>query len=478
MTGFRCWGMILVFAARFYPALSQPVPEDSVLISFRMLDRINKSAVSTEALLSRKTEKALSRFNREYARLIRKASQLDSTTASQLRQQFLEQSVLLQEKLKTPTALQQYIPRFDSLSTSLNFLQLNPGFLSASPAVQEKLRSAMSVMQGLKAQLQKAQDIKAFLQAQRQQLKQAFERLGLVKELRRMNKEVYYYARQVQEVKEALNDPRKLEKKALELLSKSRLFRDFMRKNSLLASLFRLPASPEDPANLGSLAGLQTRAQVNALIQQQISSGGPNAAGQLRENLQAAQGQLNQLKDRVLKLGGGSSDMEMPEGFKPNNQRTKTFWQRLEYGSNVQSQRASSFFPVTTDLGLSLGYKLNDKSVIGLGASYKIGWGRGWNNIRLSSEGVGLRSFVDIKLKGSFWISGGYEQNYRTAFNDFDQLRNLSSWQQSGLIGISKVVSLKTKIFKKTRLLLLWDMLSYQQVPRTQPLVFRVGYNF
>jgi hypothetical protein len=144
----------------------------------------------------------------------------------------------------------------------------------------------------------------------------------------------------------------------------------------------------------------------------------------------------------------------------------------------MQTLRSTSFFPVTTDLGLSLGYKLNDKSVVGVGASYKLGWGQGFRNIHLSHQGAGLRSYVDWKLKGSFWMSGGYEMNYKTAFDNFYLLRDLNAWQQSGLIGLSKLVSIKSKFFKKTKLQLLWDFLSYQQRPRTQPIVFRIGYNF
>jgi len=134
-------------------------------------------------------------------------------------------------------------------------------------------------------------------------------------------------------------------------------------------------------------------------------------------------------------------------------------------------------FPITSDLGLSLGYKLNDKSVVGIGASYKMGWGSGWNNIRITHQGIGLRSYVDWKLKGSFWISGGYEQNYKSEIRSIDQLRDQSAWQQSGLIGLSKVVSVKSKLFKKTKVQLLWDFLSYDHVPRGQPIVFRIGYS-
>jgi hypothetical protein len=115
--------------------------------------------------------------------------------------------------------------------------------------------------------------------------------------------------------------------------------------------------------------------------------------------------------------------------------------------------------------------------VIGVGASYKLGWGQNFRNIRLSNQGAGLRSYVDWKLKGPFWVSGGYEMNYKTAFNSFYQLQDLNAWQRSGLLGLSKVISVKTKFFKKTKLQLLWDFLSYRQIPKTQPIVFRVGYN-
>ncbi len=221
--------------------------------------------------------------------------------------------------------------------------------------------------------------------------------------------------------------------------------------------------------------------QVNNLIQQQVAAGGPNAQAQFQQNLKDAQGQLNELKNKILSsplARGGSSDDIMPEGFKPNNQKTKSFWNRLEYGTNIQSQKPNGYFPVTSDIGLSLGYKLNDKSVVGVGASYKLGWGQNIRHINITHQGAGLRSFVDWKIKGSFWVNGGYEMNYQSEFNRIELLKDMNGWQQSGLVGLSKVVSLKTKFFKKTKLQLLWDFLSYQQVPRTQPIVFRLGYSF
>ncbi|WP_315822484.1 hypothetical protein [Paraflavitalea speifideaquila] len=195
-----------------------------------------------------------------------------------------------------------------------------------------------------------------------------------------------------------LNDPDKLLTKTLSLLNKLPAFQSFMQQHSELAGLFAVPAGY---GSNQSLAGLQTRSQVQQLMQNQLSAAGPNAQQLLQQNLQAAQAQLNALKDKINKLGADGADMDMPD-FKPNNQKTKSFWKRLEYGTNLQTQKSSNFFPTTSDLGLSVGYKLSDKSIIGIGGSYKVGWGKDIRHIAISSQGAGLRSFLDVKLKGSF----------------------------------------------------------------------------
>lgn len=445
-------------------------------ISPNYIDAVAAKAKDLEEKLEKKSEKALDQLQKQETKLRSKLEKIDSIAAKNVFSGAENKYKELAQKLKDSKLL-QYIPQIDSLSTSLKFLEANPQFISQAKEVKEKLKEAMSKMEALKGQLQKAEDIKQFLRERKQYLKEQLSQFGFAKELKKINKQVYYYAQQLNEYKQALKDPKKAEQKALELLSKTKLFRDFMRKNSMLASLFRIP-DPDNPASSASLAGLQTRAQVNGLIQTQIAAGGPNAQAQFQQNMQAAQSQLNELKDKILKAGGGNSDAEMPEGFKPNNQKTKSFFKRLELGTNIQSQKSNGFLPVTSDFGLSVGYKLNDKSIIGVGASYKLGWGRNIQHIQISHQGVGARSFIDWKLKGSLWISGGFEMNYRSEFRNIAILQDYSVWQRSGLIGISKTIPVKSKFFKKTSLKLLWDFLSYDQVPRTQPVVFRIGYNF
>ena len=337
---------------------------------------------------------------------------------------------------------------------------------------------------GLEGKIQQANELKAYIKERKEVLKNALGKFGMLKDMKGLNKEAYYYQAQLSEYKAILKDPEKIEQKALSLLNKVPAFTDFMKKNSMLASLFKMP---DNYGSAESLAGLQTRASVQTMIQAKFSGSGVNPQQYLNQQMQTAQGELNKLKDLTPTLSKGEG-IEMPD-FKPNNQKTKSFLKRIEYGANIQSQRPNSLLPVTTDFAATAGYKLNNKSTIGIGASYKMGWGSGISHIKLSNQGVGLRSYAELKLstpKGlsktggsGLWISGGYEKNYQHEFKKFPSFsgngNTLNPWQTSGLIGLSK----KYKIGKKTNTLqLLWDFLSYEQVPKTQPIVFRVGYQF
>ena len=405
----------------------------------KYLSQLSSRTEGLTQKLDKKSENAIGQLQKQEEKIRRKLSRLDSSKAKELFNDAEEKYENLKTKLENPSALKGYIPYLDTLKTSFKFLEQNKQLFGKVKDINKSISGTADKIKGLEGSLAKAENVKAFIKERREYLQQQLTDLPFSKELKRLNKQAYYYAAQISEYKETLKDSKKLERKAIELLSKTKAFQQFMRKNSQLAGLFRLPGG-DDPS-AASLAGLQTRAGVNALIQDRIGNSA-DAQAIFKKNVQSAQSQLSQLKDKVSKysngsIGNSSSDIEEPD-FKPNNQKTKSFLKRLEYGGNVQSQKARMMFPVTSYIGLSVGYKLNDKSVMGVGASYKLGLGKGWNNIRFSNEGVGLRSFIDYKIKGSLFISGGYEQNYRTLFSSLEQLRNFSSWQSSGLIGLSK----------------------------------------
>lgn len=441
------------------------------------ISKISEKAESVEKKLDKKSESIIAQIKRQEGKITRKLARLDSSAAKQMIENAQSRYTELEQRLKNPGKLAAYIPNLDSLGTSLSFLQSNPLYKQIGDG-KNQLSKTIEQVDALKAQLQKAEDIRQFLKERKQYLKEQVEKFGFVKELKSVNKQVYYYAQQLSEYKEILNDPSKIERKALEILNQTSFFKDFMRKNSMLASLFLVDPVPSGSAGMASLAGLQTRQQVSGMMQQQIAMGGPDAQSMVQQNIQAAQSQLSHLKDKILKMGGGSSDDIMPEGFKPNTQKTKTFWKRIELGTNIQSQPGTRLLPTTSDFALTAGFKPNDKSVVGIGGSFKLGWGRDIQHISLSGQGLSLRSFLDVKLKGSFWISGGFEMNYRNAFRELSQVNHFDVWQQSGLVGLSKKIPVNNKWFRGTRVQLLYDFLAKQHVPMSQALLFRVGYNF
>ncbi len=486
---------LIICLCMFYGKLAtaqgtKPSVDSLIDLPSSYYNKIQNKYADLDDRLTKKTEKYLQRLFSREKKMQRKLAKVDSAGAQQLFANSEKQYAELNAKMKSAGdkvtgSGGAYIPMIDSVKTSLSFLNQNSSLLSKSKDVQDKVKGSLGQVTQLQSKLKQTEEVKAFIQQRKQQLKESLSKYtnlpkGITKDLAGFQKEAYYYSAQIKEYKEMLNDPDRMIEKGLSLLNKLPAFTQFMKQHSELASLFRLPDNYGTPQ---SLAGLQTRSQVQQQIQGQLASAGPNAQQYLQQNLQAAQAQLNTLKDKLNKLGGsGGGDVDMPD-FKPNNQRTKSFWQRLEYGTNFQTAK-NNFFPTTTDMGLSVGYKLNDKNSVGVGASYKMGWGQDIKHIAITHQGIGLRSYLDIKLKGSFYASGGFEYNYQpvntdslssTAGMHWDEI---SSWNKSGLIGISKVVSIKSKFFKKTKLQLMWDILSYQQVPRTQPVKFRVGYNF
>ncbi|GAB2839393.1 hypothetical protein [Ferruginibacter profundus] len=357
----------------------------------------------------------------------------------------------------------------DKLTTSLGYLE------QQKEKLDEKLiapvKKAKQKTEELEEQETGSEAMQQFIKERRKQLMdQALQYLGNNKYLQKISKENYYYIETLKNYKAIFNDKKKAEETALTILNKIPAFTKFVQQNGMLAKLF---GSPSGSGATPNLSGLQTRASVNALIQEQIAAGGPNAREQIMQNIQSAQAELNKLKDKVLKARGNNT--EIPD-FKPNQTKTQTFKQRLEFSNNFQFAKNNSLVPTTADIGLSLGYKLNDKSVIGLGASYKMGLGS-IQHISISHQGIGLRSFVDWKLKKQFYLSGGYEMNYNAAFKNIQQLQSFNDWQNAGLVGLTKKITVKTKWTKGTKLQLLYDMLARQHVPVTQPVLFRIGYD-
>jgi len=445
------------------------------------LSKIQKKYASIEKNLSKKTTKYLAKMQRQEKRLQCKAAKADSgfiphenidSVYSAFTSRLSSGGRTAIGRDQSPVVhLNQYNAYIDTLSTSLKFLQKYKG-------LEDKIKGPTDALDQLKSKLNETEKIKEFIAQRKQQLKDELLKYthippSLKNQYADIQKTAYYYSAQVKEYRDMLTDPKKIEEKALGLLNQMPFFQKFMKENSQLASLFRLPGN-SGSSTAQSFAGLQTRASVQGMIQQRIAAGGPNAMAQIQQNLSAAHAEINKLKDKINQLGGGSGDLEMP-GFKPNSQKTKPLWKRLEYSANVQFAKSSNLLPSTANIGLGIGYKLDDKRIIGVGADYSMGMGT-IQHISFTSQGIGLRSYLDWKIKKQIYITGGYEMNYNSAFKNIEQLKDYNAWQRSALIGLCKTYKISKKV--KGNMQLLYDFLANRHVPVTSPILFRIGYRF
>lgn len=439
---------------------------------------------STNERLTKKSIIYLAKFQKQEAKLQRKLQKLNpELELNKADEKYKELSQKLKDKATPINKIVggEYNGYLDSLGSSLSFLKQCNG-------ISDKVKEPLKSFNQLQDKLQQSEKIRAFIAERKMLLKETLSKYtqlpaGLKNQYDKLSKTAYYYSAQIHQIKETVKDPKKIEQQALAVLKKVPAFQKFMQKNSQLASLFNLPSGNSDPTQ--ALAGLQTRASVQGMIQQRISAGGSTAMAQVQQNLQNAQSQLLELKDQLLKSSGIGSVTgdpgDMPD-FKPNTQKSKTLWQRLEYGFNIQFSKNNSLAPSGSDLALMVGYKMNDKTVMDIGASYKLGLGS-IQHIRLTSQGVGLRSYLDWKapftskngILAGLYLAGGYEMNYISAFKNIEQLRNYPLWQRSALLGISKKYQISAKM--KGNMQLLYDFLAREHV-LGQPLVFRLGYNF
>jgi len=467
------------------PSTGAALTQDPAGIPARFFARVQAKTASLDRRLTDQTDKYLARLSKQEARLRKKLYRQDSALAGKVfGQNPLDYSALSQklQNAGSPTGTfrgSNYIPSLDSLQTSLKYLQQAKDLQGGMNSYSVQASASLAQVNQLQNKLQIAEQLRQLIRQRKEQIREALSQYthlpgGLQSAYQGYSREAYYYGQQVQEYKSELSDPDKLTKRALGILQQTPAFQQFLQQNSQLAGLFSLPGGGI-PGSAQPIPGLQTRNGVQQILQNQLASGGPNAQALVSQQIQSAQAQLKSLKGKVAQLGGGGSNTEIPD-FKPNTQKTRPFFKRLEYGFNMQSVRSTYYFPVTTDFGLSLGYKLNDRASIGVGASYKMGWGKDISHIAVSSQGVGLRSYLDIKVKGSWYASGGFEYNYQQPFYSISQLRKPDAWSKSGLLGVTKKYSLGGKL--KGNLQLLWDFLSYQQQPKGQAVVFRVGYNF
>ena len=145
-----------------------------------------------------KTEKTLTKLEKQEAKLKRKLSRKDSASAAELFNNTAAQYEVLRAMAEGNSAklslssLNNYIPNLDSLKTSLKFLEKQGGdFLSKSGIDQKELQSALGKLDSLDSRIQQASIIKEILKQRRENFRAKLLQFGFVKEYRKYAMELY-----------------------------------------------------------------------------------------------------------------------------------------------------------------------------------------------------------------------------------------------------------------------------------------------
>jgi len=479
--------MLTVFSkkavAQDYPAASTVPATDQQMAPARITGRslrfIDTKYAALDKSIDQQTEKVLKSMRQKEEQLQKKVQQKDSLKAKALFADMASRYSQLENKLRQPVIgasidRKSYVPGLDSIQTAIHFLeQKGISIKGISPDKLQQLQAVSDRLQQLQGKWQAAGAVQQYISDREALLKGQLAQYGLDKQLLGINQEAWYYQQRLAGYKDMINNKEKLEQTVLDAARKFPAFTNFFQHNSWIAQLFPVPANY---GTVQALAGLQTNTQIQGMIRQSTGAASPDAMAALQQQMQQARSTLDQLKSRASQLGSnsGSGDMTMPD-FNPDNQKTKSFFSRLEYGFNIQSVPGNSLLPAISDIAVTLGYRLSDKATTGIGVGYKLGWGKGFNDISLSNQGASLRSYVDIKAKRSLWITGGMEYNYLTAFSKLADLKKIDLWQKSALIGLTKKYSISKK---SGSIQLLYDLLYMKEVPLASPFKFRVGYSF
>ena len=471
-------------------AMAQPpqqkAEKDSTLetlqqVPAKYIKEIDKKIEKYKSRISNKTEKTLLKLSKWETKIKTALEKADPQLARRLfaNPQFTF-SAMLQQYRSGENIANHYKANYDAYTDKLkiNLKYLDSQKTALNNKIIKPLTEAKAKLDSLSLETNNIEALQQLIKERKKQLVDAAVRtLGNNKYLLKIGKETWYYAETMRNYKSLFNDQAKAEQTVKGILNKIPAFKSFAAKNSQLAAIFGLPRAPALNATPDQIVnGLQPRANVIGALQ---TSMGSNTGMQqmLKQNVQNAHSELNRLKDELIKKGGSGNELDMPD-FKPNMQKTKTFWQRMEYTADVQFAKHNSLLPTTSDISLGAGYKLDNKKIIGIAASYRLGWGS-ISRIKFTNEGMGLRSYLDWKLKKQLFVSGGFEMNYNSTLTGTTTgVKRNVPWQKSALLGLTKKIKVQTKWFKATKLQLLFDFLSRQHMPVSQPILFRAGYNF
>ena len=218
----------------FTPVKAQDTAFVNTITKFpeKFAGTVSDKADEAANTISKQTDKYLTRLQKEEAKLYKKLYKIDSIAANNIFSQSQQRYEQLKNKVKDKagkirTGDGRYLPWLDTMNTALKFLEEQNPIAGKVAGAGKDIKAAMGKVKEFERQLKEAENIKELIKQRKEYLNQALKKYNLGNALKKYNKEAWYYAQQVNEIKELWNDPSKIEAKAIGLLRKIPAFEKF-----------------------------------------------------------------------------------------------------------------------------------------------------------------------------------------------------------------------------------------------------------
>lgn len=388
----------------------------------RSYEKYNQKSAIIQKRLIKRMEKA----ERKWMTQVNKT---DSALGHQYQQLFKPYDSLL---LLTPDSVSDHHlssksnEKFDSLKSINQFLQDQQNKINGNNLPLSSFSNAKAAnLIKLQDQLQIQNEIQDRLEQRLDKLKNIAGDKQL-SNFKGIQKAAFYAKEKRKAWKRITQEPDVAEEMALEYLNGIEGFGKYFQSKDLNAFGGLDPnSSAEDLERLG----FQTKQRTTEMIQAKLGGGFNEVQKQMAGQIQQVQNHLSLNNEKVedLKKGfkEGSDQWQTiktlpnqikhpvkPE-FKVNKMNTLPFRERLNMAYDFQSLKAvSGLRPTILDLGASILYRQTENWRFGTGMSVSVGLGNGWQNLKLSYEGMRLRFFTNRKLFFGIEAEAGFEQSF------------------------------------------------------------------
>lgn len=301
---------------------------------------------------------------------------------------------------------------------------------------------------------------------------------GKLSQLTGIQKQVFYCNARMKAFKDIADEPTKAEANALEILQGTNGFENAMNKSGDAITMGGQDLGSSTPAQLEK-QGYQTKHLFQASLQQHFGKNVSDISKQIGSQVNAVQEREKEISNArdAKTLFDKGKNIEKP-AFKVNPMRGLPFRKRIEIQFGWQAIRAvpGRQQPAKVEPSVFLSFKHTLRLSYGLGSGIQIGLGQDWQHVRLSTEGLGFKSFAAWRWQYGISAYMGYERLYNhflfiNASPSTSEIRqSRRAYNESVLIGLTKKYQINQKYNGAIQILYdLW----WQQNNLRSPIVLR-----